>query len=107
MRIVRFYLESWQNGHDTSPSASLILLSPRVRRRQRIPKMEELIEREDQVDCDDVEDDNVQLDEKEKAKRKFFWKYRYPPTVKKLSTLCSDVLVKNVELFLIFALTCF
>lgn len=99
MRIVRFYLESWQNGHDTSPSASLILLSPRVRRRQRIPKMEELIERDDQVECDDDEDDNVQLDEKEKAKKKFFWKYRYPPTVKKLSTLCSDVLVKNVEFY--------
>ena len=67
--------------------------------------MEELIERDDQVECDDVED--VQLDEKEKAKRKFFWKYRYPPTVKKLSTLCSDVLVKNVELFLNYALTSF
>lgn len=95
MRIVRFYLESWQKGHDTSPSASLLLLSPRVRRRQRIPKMEELAEREDQVSYGDA--DSVQLDEKEKAKRKFYWKYRYPPTVKKLSTLCSDVLAKHVR----------
>lgn len=96
MRIVRFYLESWQKGHDTSPSASLLLLSPRVRRRQRIPKMEELVERDDQVSCADV-DGCVQLDEKEKAKRKFYLKYRYPPTVKKLSTLCSDVLAKYVR----------
>lgn len=91
MRIVRFFLESWQNGHDTSPSASLILLSPRVRRRQRIPKMDELIE------PDDNQYENV--DEKEKAKRKFYWKYRYPPTVKKLSTLCSDFIAKYVEQF--------
>jgi hypothetical protein len=56
--------------------------------------MEELVERDDQVSCADVD---VQLDEKEKAKRKFYWKYRYPPTVKKLSTLCSDVLAKNVR----------
>lgn len=98
MRIVRFFLESWQNGHDTSPSASLILLSPRVRRRQRIPKMEELMEREDQVGGDgDDEAMMMQLDEKEKAKRKFYWKYRYPPTVKKLTTLCSDVLAKYVD----------
>lgn len=94
MRIVRFYLESWQKGHDTSPSASLLLLSPRVRRRQRIPKMEELIERDDQVSCADVD---VQLDEKEKAKRKFYLRYRYPPTVKKLSTLCCDLLAKYVR----------
>lgn len=87
MRIVRFYLESWQKGHDTSPSSSLILLSPRIRRRQR-PKMEELVER---VSCGD-------FDEKEKAKKKFYWKYRYPPTVKKLSTLCSDVIAKHVPI---------
>jgi hypothetical protein len=93
MRIVRFYLESWQKGHDTSPSASLLLLSPRVRRRQRIPKMEELLMERDH---ERASFDSAQLDEKEKAKRKFYWKYRYPPTVKKLSTLCSDVLAKCV-----------
>lgn len=99
MRIVRFYLESWQKGHDTSPSSSLLLLSPRVRRRQRIPKMEELEERDDQVSFvdDDDGEDTVQLDQKEKQKKKFYWKYRYPPTVKKLSTLCSDVLAKYVR----------
>lgn len=103
MRIVRFYLESWQKGHDTSPSASLLLLSPRVRRRQRIPKMEELVERDDQVSCADVDD--LQVDEKEKkAKRKFYLRYRYPPTVKKLSTLCSDLLAKYVRKDFFFAI---
>lgn len=91
MRIVRFYLESWQKGHDTSPSSSLILLSPRIRRRQR-PKMEELREH---VSCADFE-------EKEKARKKFYWKYRYPPTVKKLSTLCSDVIAKQVLTYNLF-----
>lgn len=103
MRIVRFYLESWQKGGTPSPSASLQLLSPRIRRRQRIPKMEELEEREDDhfdvspdASIDVTADDEIVEMKKEKKKNKFYWKYRYPPTVKKLSMLCSDILAKYV-----------
>lgn len=90
MRIVRFYLEPWQKGGTPSPSASLILLSPRIKRRQRIPNM------------DDKELDNLEklsIDEREKKlteRRRFRLKFRYPQTVKKLSVICSDVLARNV-----------
>lgn len=121
MRIVRFYLESWQKGSTPSPSASLYLLSPHIRRRQRIPKMEELEEQElcsNDDDDDSASNDNDYCDDdkateiaaaivnekssKKMKKRdrnyKFYWKSRYPPTVKKLSVLCSDVLAKHVIL---------
>jgi hypothetical protein len=99
MRIVRFYLESWQKGGTPSPSQSLVLLSPRIKRRQRIPKMEELIEHDSN---DDDNDGDCELTDKEKARRKFYLKYRYPPTVKKLSVLCSNVLANNVYNFFNF-----
>jgi hypothetical protein len=119
MRIVRFYLESWQKGSTPSPSASLLLLSPRLRRRQRIPKMEELEEYE-QCTIDSSSNDGggdkdrietaaaavaatgAFANERRRSKRKkqrnykFYWKSRYPPTVEKLSVLCSDVLAKHV-----------
>lgn len=109
MRIVRFYLESWQKGGTPSPSASLQLLSPRLRRRQRIPKMEELEELEnfDDESSDDVKKEERAIYESKKEKRKnvrknknykFIWKSRYPPTVKKLSVICSDVLAKYVRI---------
>jgi hypothetical protein len=73
--------------------------------------MDELDEREDQHehDVDNNEhnksnnSNNVEaLSEsdakKTKQKKKFYWKNRYPPTVKKLSVLCSDVLAKCVRL---------
>lgn len=118
MRIVRFYLESWQKGSTPSPSASLLLLSPRLRRRQRIPKMEEL-EEYDQctIDSSSNDDDKDRIEaitgaladeraQKPKKSRnyKFHWKSRYPPTVKKLSVLCSDVLAKHVMAYAHFAL---
>lgn len=114
MRIVRFYLESWQKGGTPSPSASLQLLSPRIRRRQRIPKMEELEEHENLDDEDNSSVDDVKKEErlvdaiyeskkengrnKKKRNYKFMWKSRYPPTVKKLSVLCSDILAKYVRI---------
>ena len=113
MRIVRFYLESWQKGGTPSPSASLVLLSPRLRRRQRIPKMEELEEHEN-LDEDSSVDGKERLadaineiekakvkNKKKKREYKFQWKSRYPPTVKKLSMLCSDVLAKYVRIKII------
>ena len=114
MRIVRFYLESWQKGGTPSPSASLALLSPRLRRRQRIPKMEELEEHKNLDDEDSSVDGKERLADaineikkekvrckKKKREYKFKWKSRYPPTVKKLSMLCSDVLAKYVRIKII------
>jgi len=84
MRIVRFYLEPWQKGGTPSPSQSLYNLSPHIRRRQRL------------VVTNPIE----QIPRKPMDKKDKGWrgrkKYRYPPVVKKLSALCSDVLVENV-----------
>lgn len=114
MRIVRFYLESWQKGGTPSPSASLALLSPRLRRRQRIPKMEELEEHKNLDEEDSSVDGKERLVDAineikmekvrckmKKREYKFQWKSRYPPTVKKLSMLCSDVLAKYVRIKII------
>jgi hypothetical protein len=85
MRIVRFHLEPWQKGGTPSPSQSLNNLSPQIRRRQRlvVTKPVEQIHK-------------ISMDKQEKGwkSRK---KYRYPPLVKKLSTICTDVLVENVN----------
>jgi hypothetical protein len=84
MRIVRFYLEPWQKGGTPSPSPSLINLSPHIQRRQRPPHAN---------DIGNIE--KIPMEEREKRLRKRL-KHRYPQTVKKLSTICNNVLVKNV-----------
>ncbi len=89
MRIVRFYLEPWQKGGTPSPSPSLNLLSPHLKRRQRMPSM-------NAKDLENWEKLSDEEREKKKADRQRRLRYRYPQTVKKLSRICSDVLAKNV-----------
>jgi hypothetical protein len=89
MRIVRFYLEPWQKGGTPSPSQSLYNLSPHIRRRQRL------------VITSPVEQINRKPMDKQGKSWKNRQKHRYPPVVKKLSALCSDVLVENVIQLLI------
>lgn len=94
MRIVRFYLEPWQKGGTPSPSPSLQLLSPRIKRRQRLPNMDGDTEVSSTLDKpSDKEDKEKKLSEKKKSYR---LRYRYPQTVKRLSQICSDVLAKSV-----------
>lgn len=86
MRIVRFHLEPWQKGGSelsirSSDSPSLVI-SPSVSRRQRPPSV------------DDILSIDVTLFEK---RQKLSPKWRYPQMVKRLSTLCCDVLVKYVN----------
>ena len=87
MRIVRFYLEPWQKGGSPSPSQSLQFLSPRIKRRQRIPNMDDIVQLDKLSDTEK---------EKKLSERKKRLKYRYPQVVKKLSLICSDVLAKSV-----------
>jgi hypothetical protein len=86
MRIVRFYLEPWQKGGTPSPSASLVLLSPNVKRRQRQTYA--------------VEEKIVKMSNEKlmKERRKSRIRHRFKPTVKTLMSLCSDVLAQNVEI---------
>lgn len=85
MRIVRFHLEPWQKGGTPSPSPSL-LLSPRISRRQRLPL------------SSDISNIDILTDREREKRLKRKLRYRYPQMAKKLSTLCLDLLAKNVLL---------
>lgn len=89
MRIVRFHLEPWQRcGSITpspAPSPSIAVLSPHVLRRQRPPSIEDFPSLAEQTET-------LRLKALRDQERKM--KNRYPQSVKKLTTLCSDVLVK-------------
>jgi hypothetical protein len=92
MRIVRFYLEPWQKGGTPSPSASLLLLSPKIRRRQRL-----LLTSHDSINKGLNEKlfyDHDEKDEERKKTRRRSWTLK---KVKSLSALCSDILVENVS----------
>lgn len=93
MRIVRFHLEPWQRGGGGSvtpspaQSPSLALLSPHVLRRQRPASLEDF-------------EDLPNLSAKHPAlpsSRLRRLKCRYPQVVKRLSTLCSDVIARHVR----------
>jgi hypothetical protein len=90
MRVVRFYLEPWQKGGTPSPSASLLLLSPKIRRRQRMLAM--LNESIDKDILRRVASD-FKDDEKKKTRRRSLTLRK----VKTLASLCGDVLVENVS----------
>lgn len=91
MRIVRFHLEPWQRcGSITpspAPSPSIALLSPHVLRRQRPPSIEDF-------PSFDENSETLRLKVLKNIERKM--KNRYPQIVKKLSTLCSDMIAKHV-----------
>lgn len=90
MRVVRFYLEPWQKGGTPSPSASLLLLSPKIRRRQRLfPMSDESTNKSvlRKLSCGDKDE------ERKKTRRRSLTLKK----VKSLSSLCSDVLVENVS----------
>lgn len=83
MRIVRFYFEPWQKGGSPSPSPSILILSPRIKRRQRIPKSDEIQSLRKSKDSD-----------KDKILRQKLRGRTH--RVKRLVSICSDVLAKNV-----------
>lgn len=83
MRIVRFYLEPWQKGGTPSPSPSILILSPRIKRRQRIPK------------CDLDKTPKSTLSEREIRFRRL--SRSGPQAVKRLSAICIDFIAKNVR----------
>lgn len=85
MRIVRFYFEPWQKGGSPSPSPSILILSPRIKRRQRIPKC-----------ADTTIASNKGETDKQKILRQKLRSRSIQP-VKRLTSICSDVLAKNVR----------
>lgn len=95
MRIVRFHLEPWQRcGSITpspAPSPSVTILSPHVLRRQRPPSIE---------DFPSLEKNTETLRFKFLVDKKRKMQNRYPQIVKKLSTLCSDVIARLVRRYL-------
>lgn len=90
MRVVRFYLEPWQKGGTPSPQASLLLLSPKIRRRQRLILMSN-----DPANKDLRE--KLIYDEKDEERKKTRRRSLTLKKVKSLSSLCSDILVENVS----------
>lgn len=92
MRIVRFHLEPWQRcGSITpspAPSPSISILSPHILRRQRPPSLENVPSINTQIAIGHLKQRH---DQKRKAKN------RYPQYVKRLSTICSDVIAKHVR----------
>lgn len=100
MRIVRFHLEPWQRcGSITpspAPSPSIGLLSPHIVRRQRPASIEDFPNAAENTET-------LRLKTLKDQERKM--KNRYPQSVKRLSTMCSDILAKlMVSLFNQFTL---
>lgn len=93
MRIVRFHLEPWQKGGsvESTPSPSLsgtiLVLSPKVLRRQRPPDVEEC------VNLGQCSKPNT-LERKRRLSDRI--RCRYPKTVKRLASICGDIIAKYV-----------
>lgn len=87
MRIVRFYFEPWQKGGSPSPSPSILILSPRIKRRQRIPKC---------ADTTIASIKSLSETDKDKILRQKLRSRSIKP-VKRLTSICSDVLAQNVR----------
>lgn len=85
MRIVRFYFEPWQKGGSPSPSPSILVLSPRIKRRQRLPKHEEFGRRRRQC----LSEKDFKFRERSRSSGRI-------NIVKSLRVICSDVLARNV-----------
>lgn len=87
MRIVRFHLEPWQKGGSEisvrSTESPTLIIPSSVARRQRPPSV------------DDILSIDITLFEK---RHKQWPRWRYPNMVKKLSTICCDVLAHYVIL---------
>lgn len=97
MRLVRFHLEPWQKGGSdvtVTPCASPLPLSNRVHRRQRSAD-----------DAFVLSANNADLSEtREKRRRAKQIRWRYPPVIKRLAMMCSDVIAHNVRnVFMIIA----
>ncbi|KAH8240493.1 hypothetical protein KR038_007643 [Drosophila bunnanda] len=101
MRIVRFHLEPWQRGAggggsvtpSPAQSPSLALLSPHVLRRQRPASLEETEDLPQHLWPHPHPHPAVP---KSRLRR---LKCRYPQVVKRLSTLCSDVIARHPQTF--------
>lgn len=92
MRIVRFHFEPWQKGASVtttpsaSPTVSLLVLSPKIQRRQRT------------AEIDDIPNiDKIPKEIRDKQLRDRL-KYRYPKMVERLASICGDVIAQNVEI---------
>ncbi|XP_017109787.2 unconventional myosin-XV isoform X3 [Drosophila bipectinata] len=98
MRIVRFHLEPWQRGGGGSitpspaQSPSLGLLSPHVLRRQRPASL-------DEVEGADLPALSAHHPALPASRRRRLKCHRYPQVVKRLSTLCSDVIARHPQTF--------
>lgn len=103
MRLVRFHLEPWQKGGSdftVTPCASPLPLA--VHRRQRSADVSTLAEVDDVGDVDDPD----RAERRRKRKQAKVWRWRYPQVVKRLSTMCSDVIARNVGLNYLGGLNC-
>lgn len=92
MRIVRFHLEPWQRGGSensslSSSAHSLLFLSESVLRRQRAPSPNDSLN----IDASLFDRRASSTPSRSQNNRKM------PKIIKKLSVLCSDVLVSNVN----------
>lgn len=97
MRLVRFHLEPWQKGGSdftVTPCASPLPLAPAVHRRQRSADLSVVLSDDDGSNCADPE----LIAQRQQRKRAKVWRWRYPQVVKRLATMCSDVIARNVGL---------
>lgn len=91
MRIVRFHLEPWQKGGsvESTPSPSLsgsmLVISPKILRRQRPPDVEEYVNFGSKTST---------LERSRRLSDRI--RCRYPKTVKRLASICGDVIAKYV-----------
>lgn len=97
MRIVRFHLEPWQKGGSvasglSSPSSasSLPMLSESVLRRQRCPSLDDL------SNIDTALFERRSTSHSSNSRSSSYSKRKVPQMVKRLTTMCSDVLARNV-----------
>ncbi|GAB0087709.1 unconventional myosin-XV [Sergentomyia squamirostris] len=92
MRIVRFHLEPWQKGGSVTStpcsSPALSLLTPVLSRRQR------------RANIDDIPCIDHLTDEEIRARRlRERLRHRYPQVVRRLVSLCSDIIAENPQTF--------
>lgn len=97
MRLVRFHLEPWQKGGSdftVTPCASPLPLQPAAHRRQRSADLSVALSADGDDGAPSADPEVVAL--REQRKRAKVWRWRYPQVVKRLATMCSDVIARNV-----------
>lgn len=110
MRLVRFYLEPWQKGGSVtsastlhtpslasvSPSPNPLLITAVI----NLPVPLSVQRRQRSIDLDNNSETDVDKLSKEAREKRLHnrLKYRYPKMVKRLSSICGDVIAKNVDL---------